>query len=877
MGTSKIMIFIDVNKDFDNEPGYTFAIPGVRLPEIKIPPEQMVSVGLKGTESNYEFLRALARKGFRDLKLKSGTPEHKKYSDRAKLELEVLEELGFTDYVLLVLDIINFCKKNDIPLGLGRGSVCSSLLMYLIGVTGIDSIKYELYFERFVSKVRAKKTIVDGIIYLDGKLLCDIDIDLDLYRRGEVIEYIKEKYSGNVCNILRFNTLSGKLVIKECGKVVGEKSETEMKSVADQINRIFGKVEDLEHAYKNDKHPKFKEWVDQNKESYDIALKLSNLIKNKGVHPSGVLISYNKLSDCIATELSVDKNIVSSVDMNFASLIAVKVDCLGLKNVSIVKSACDDLGLKMEKINVEDPFIYQQYQDLKYRTGLFQIEADTNYKVLRSVKPKNLEELSAVLGLARPGALSFVDQYSKYVNNGIYTEIDPLIDSVLKPTGGICIYQESTMQLFTKIGFSLLESETIRRIIGKKSSEEVKEWKEKIYQKCRENNIDVKVADLVWFIADQSSSYSFNKSHSIAYSTLTAITTYLKFKYPKNFFLALLRASKNDPDPRESIEQVAQELEHFKIKLLPPDINKSELDFSIEGDNIRFGISSIKGIGRENLEKFASFKNKDGNKFQKFQSFKEAKIGIGVVSSLIQSGAVPEFKDKRSFGVLEAQLWGLLNEKERDACLLYGKENDFALIKTIKFLETKNNEKGKPIISARRLATIRKKYALYREIYEKNRENEKFANWFYEKKLMGYSSGVTLKEIFSEKHHNLVTISEALSYSGNDPIKFVGQVQEKYLGTSKKGDKYLRLSVKDDGGMISCLAFKDAIDEIKTINGEKLPAEDNIVIVHGRRKNDAIFIDHISIQDSKIYIKLGELRDEIKEKNEEEVKSITPH
>lgn len=365
-----------------------------------------------------------------------------------------------------------------------------------------------------------------------------------------------------------------------------------------------------------------------------------------------------------------------------------------------------------------------------------------------------------------------------------------------------------------------------------------------------------------------------SNSHSCSYATLSAITTYLKFKYPKNFFLALLNASKNDPDTIGKISDIAEELPHFGIKLLPPDLNKSKRDFSIEGNDIRFGLLFIKGIQESTLEKFDNFKRENKNKFELFASLKEAKIGIGITSALIQAGAIEQFRNNRSFSVLEAQLWNILTGKnEHKYCLEYGKDFDFNLIKTVKFLNEKTDEKGKKLINDRRIATIRKKYSLYKEIYEKNRQNEKFANWFYEKKLMGYSSNITLKEIFSEKHDNLNTVSEVIEMESGI-VKIVGQIIDQYIGKSRKGDKYLRLTVKDDAGSITCLAFKDTVDEIRAINGDKLPNTDNIVIVHGRKKGDAVFIDHLSVQDSKIYIKLAELKDDKKDESTEEVKNI---
>ena len=273
----------DLSSKFDN---LDLGLHGVRLPEFNIDSSTKRHLNLSEDVSNYDFLRALALNGFKDLKIDKNLPEYKKYVDRAKYELETLKELGFIDYILLVWDVINFCKTHNIPVGLGRGSAAGSLILYLVGVTRIDPVKYNLYFERFISKIRAKKQVVDGITYLDGSLMCDVDLDICYYNRHKVLEYLEAKFKGKTSKILTLNTLSGKLLIKECGKIIGEKTEEEMTTISSLIPKIFGQVKDITTAY--EEVSKFKEWCDENQEIYQIALKLRDLIKNKGVHPSGV-------------------------------------------------------------------------------------------------------------------------------------------------------------------------------------------------------------------------------------------------------------------------------------------------------------------------------------------------------------------------------------------------------------------------------------------------------------------------------------------------------------------------------------------------------------------------------------------------------------
>jgi DNA polymerase-3 subunit alpha len=842
---------------------------GVRLPEFSIDVQSKRHLNVSEDVSNYDFLRALALNGFKDLNVDKSSVEHKKYVDRAKYELETLKELGFIDYILLVWDVINFCKTHDIPVGLGRGSAAGSLILYLIGVTRIDPVKYNLYFERFISKIRAKKQVVDGVTYLDGSLMCDVDLDICYYNRHRVLEYLETKFKGKTSKILTLNTLSGKLLIKECGKIVGEKSEEEMTMISSLIPKVFGQVKDITTAY--EEIEKFKEWCDENKETYQIALKLRDLIKNKGVHPSGVLLSYNDLEKVCPTEFSSDKEAVSSFDMNWVSLFNIKLDILGLRSVSVVDDVCKSIGIKVQDIDLGHESIYRNLQELKSPHGLFQIEADTNFKVCQKVKPKNLEELSGVLALARPGALQFVDKYAKYTNYSEHESIHPFFDDILKQTGGVALYQEQLMQMAHKIGFTLDEAEILRRIVGKKKTEEIKAWQKKIQDKVKENKLPKEVGEILWKIMEDSANYSFNKSHSLAYAALAAVTIYLKFNHPQQFFLSLLKMSRNEPDPIGEISKIQKEMHEFNIQLLPPHIIKSEMDFSIEQKDIRFGLLSIKGISDKSIQKLNSFRNKYSNKFEIFQAAEEADLNIGVLSALIQAGALSGFSQSRSKIVLEAQLWNILTSKEKKYAISFAEKFDYDLIKIIKHLNKFTDEKNHTVIKDTRLKTIKNKYDPYLQIYNQNSKSESFANWYYEKKLLGYTYNKELKEIFSEKRENLKYISDIVDEPINSKVAFVGQIEEVFTGVSKneKKTRYVRLKISDETSSISVLIFNDNIENNKLLNNKAFE-EGNIVIAKGSKRDDCVFGDLVAIQDQQIYMKLNDLKKIVDKKENKE-------
>ena len=840
--------------------GIDLDLHGVRLPSFEISNEEKRRCKVSEDVDNYDFLRALCLNGFKDLEIDKDNERYQDYVDRAKYELKTLKELGFIDYVLLVWDVINFCKKEDIPTGPGRGSAAGSIVLYLIGVTKIDPVKYDLYFERFVSKIRAKKQIVEGVTYLDGSLMCDVDLDICYYNRQKVLKYLEEKFQGKTSKIMTLNTLSTKLLMKECGKIVGEKSESEMNEVSAMIPKVFGQVKNLDESY--EEVEEFKEWCDDNLEVYDIALKLRGLVKNKGVHPSAVSISYDLMNESCPTELTSDKKgFVSSFDMNWVSEFNVKLDILGLRNVSVVDQTCKYLGIKTSDVDLDDPFIYQQFQNLRNPHGLFQIEADTNFSVCKKVKPKNLEELSGVLALARPGALAFVDQYASYTNNDVNEAIHPFFDDILSSTGGVALYQEQLMKMANKIGFTLDEAEILRRIVGKKKISEVRKWRKKIKDKISENDLDPKIGEILWKILEDSANYSFNKSHSISYAALAATTVYLKFKHPKEFFLSLLKMTRYEPDPIKEISKIHKELANFGVKLLPPHLIKSKMDFSIEGDNIRFGLLSIKGISDKSMEKLENFKQEYSNKFEIFQAAEEAGIGLAVLCPLIQAGALEGFKQSRTKVVYEAQLWSVLTTREKKLAIPMAADHDYDLVLVVKHLSEKQDANGKNLIKESRMETMRRKITPYKEIYNINKQSERFANWYYEKSLLGFTYNITLNDIFSSQREGLRYLNNVLELDEGTRCAFIGRIEEKpYKGTSRaKKTPYLRLEVGDETGSIKVMIFSQKMLDCERDNGA-LPKEGQIVIVRGRKMDEVVFADAIGVQDNKVFTKLSELK-----------------
>ena len=842
---------------------------GVRLPEIEVDRKIYYQLDLDPQCSNYDLLRALCLRGVKQRGIDK-LDNKQEYYDRVKMELSVLNDLGFVDYILLNWDILNFCHYNSIPTGPGRGSAAGSLILFLLKVTNVDPIKYDLFFERFVSKSRAKKTIVDDITYLDGSLLADVDNDISYDRRGEVIKYIENKHKGKTCKILTLNTLSSKLCVKECGKIVGEMSEDEVNLISNYIPKQFGKVSKLEKAY--DESAKFKEFADKNEKIYKIAKKLEGLNKNTGVHPSGIAISFYNIEEIMPMQITNDGNLVSAYDMNDVASLMVKFDILGLRTLSVVHETCQQLGIDIASIDVELPEIYENFKFIEAPKGLFQIEADTNFKVCKKVSPRNLDELSAVVAIARPGALDYLDTYSDYISSGQFQSVNEFFDDILSYTGGIPLYQEQLMKMAVKVGFTLDESEQLRRIVGKKKIDQMPAWKAKIEQKVRKNNLDKEGGEVLWKVAEDSANYSFNKSHSISYAILAAITTYLKFKYPQEFFLSLLKMTKHEPDSHAEIALISQELCQFNIKLLPPDLSKSDINFAIEGRDIRYGVNSVKGVSEKTLENLVDFRKAqetNQNKYDIFINAKQSGLNIGVLSGLIQGGMMDSFCQKNNKSpnrcrlVLEAQSFNILTEREKRNVIQIGEKFEYDVLNTIQSIvkDSLVADDGKPIMKPSRFETFKRKYKGYKDIYEKNKNHLDFANWFFERKYLGYSHSTEIKKVFKNSD-NLYNSLEMKSVADNDRVKFVGVVTDSISRTSRSGNKYMRTEVQDDFGKVNFMLINNrrslTLDNYLN-NGGKKPKEGEIVFIYGTKGDDVIFGEKLTILDEKIYTKLSEI------------------
>lgn len=489
---------------------------GVRLPEVEISKEEKARFGLSENTDNFTYLSNLVALGLKKKVLENPKKKDKfdEYVIRCKEELDTFRQLHIVDYILLVYDIVKWCDCNDIAVGFGRGSACGSLTCFLIGITKIDPTLYNLYFSRFISESRAKFKVIDDIIYLDGKLAPDCDLDIDFYNREKVINYLFKKYPNKVSKIGTQNTLTAKILIKEVSKSILNYSEENARIVADTIDRICGVVVNLDKAYKES--DSFKRWVDEsidNQKAYKIAKNLEHLIKNKSSHPSGFAISYDNLNSLVPTSRTSDGlELCAEYDMKNIANIVIKVDLLGLRCVSHINEIEKLTSTDSSMIDINDESIYNFLNNYDSYHGLFQIESYTNKNICREVKPTNIDDIAAILAIARPGALQFSEKYAEFKKTGKYEKYDEHLDKILVNTGGSCLFQESLMQIAHEVfGLSLVVAEDIRRCVGKKDREEMKKYQNIIYSQAEKLNLNKETAEKYWRLLSDSASYSFNK------------------------------------------------------------------------------------------------------------------------------------------------------------------------------------------------------------------------------------------------------------------------------------------------------------------------------------------------------------------------------
>jgi DNA polymerase-3 subunit alpha len=566
----------------------------------------------------------------------------KVYETRLQQELEMIRSMGFAGYFLIVADFIDYARKKNIPVGPGRGSAAGSLVAYAIGITSIDPIRYNLFFERFLNPDRIS--------------MPDIDTDFCPEGRDEIIRYVTEKYgSDKVSQIITFGKMQARAVIRDVGRAMsvpyGE---------VDRIAKLIPNVLNIKLDEAIKREPRLKEEQRGNpriKKLLDLSLALEGLNRHSSTHAAGVVISDLPLVDRIPLCKSPKEDVVTQFAMNEISDVGLtKFDFLGLKTLTVIKDALgfvrEGRGIEVDLANL--PLDDRQTYELLMRgdtDGIFQLESSGMKDVLVRMKPDCIEDVIALIALYRPGPMDNIPEFilRKQGKTKIVYET-PELEAILKETYGVIVYQEQVMQIAVAIGgYALSEADTLRKVMSKKKTEEMEgKEKPKFLSGARKKKIPEAKASKIWEQMETFGKYGFNKSHSTAYAIISYQTAYLKAHYPAEFMAALLTSEK---DNRDKIISHIGSCREMGINVLPPDINESISDFSVVGDRIRFGLAAVKNVGVGAIESIIAVRESGGRPFRSIVDFCDRvdprKTNKRVVESLIKCGAFDSTGHKR--------------------------------------------------------------------------------------------------------------------------------------------------------------------------------------------------------------------------------------
>ena len=582
-------LFADVPEAIENTAkiaercNFDFEFGNIKLPVFDI-----------GERDHFEFFRD---KCFKGLYKHFGENPPAEYVDRLNFELDTINRMGYVDYFLIVQDFVNYAKDHDIPVGPGRGSGAGSLAAYCIGITGIDSIKYNLFFERFLNPERVS--------------MPDFDIDFCYVNRQKVIDYVISKYgTERVSQIVTFGTMKARAAVRDVGRVMDipyavcdKVAKLIPQALGMTIEKALNESSDLKLLYDTEA---------EIKELLDMAKRCEGMPRNTSTHAAGVVISDRAATEYVPLAVNDDTIVTQYTMTALDELGLLKMDFLGLRNLTIIRDTENYIrrkkpNFKIENISLDDVDTYKMMSE-GHTDGVFQFESDGMKNVLRQFCPEKIEDLTAILSLYRPGPMDSIPKYIHNRHNPKDISYDtPLLKDILDVTYGCIVYQEQVMQIFrTLAGYSLGRADIVRRAMSKKKHDVMAKEREAfvygqkdeqgniIIKGCVNNGVDEKAAQKIFDEMSAFSSYAFNKSHAAAYSFVSYQTAYLKCHYPKEYMAALMTSMQDDTD---KIAFYTTECKRMGIKVLPPHVNESRENFTPTEDGIRFGLSAIKNIG----------------------------------------------------------------------------------------------------------------------------------------------------------------------------------------------------------------------------------------------------------------------------------------
>ena len=716
------------------------------------------------------------------------------YVKRLDRELGIIEKMGYPGYFLIVWDFIHYAKKQGIPVGPGRGSAAGSVVAYALEITDIDPMQYDLLFERFLNPERVS--------------MPDIDIDFCMDGRDEVIKYVTEKYGGNqnVTQIITFGSMNAKGVLRDVGRVLdmtyGEVDKL-AKLVPNKLNIT------LDEAFKEEpQFGKLRKDSEHVEELLGIAKNLEGLQRHCSTHAAGVVISSKALTDFCPLYKGGNDEVVTQYAMGSVEKLGLlKMDFLGLRTLTVIDNALKmikeskNIDLDIGGIPMDDPATYQLLCDAK-TLGVFQLESSGMRDLLKKLKPDCFEDIIALLAMYRPGPLEsgMVDDYVKRKHGTMVEKYDlPQLESILKETHGVILYQEQVMKIAAVLaGFSLGDADLLRRAMGKKKAEEMAAQREKFMEGSQVKKFDAKKSEKIFDLMEKFAGYGFNKSHSAAYAQVSYQTAYLKAHYPLEFFGALITS---DMDNTDKVLRYIHDCREMKITVQPPDVNLSQRSFSVCEDVLVFGLGAIKNVGSKAIDNIIEARQE----LSRFTSLEQLCENVDmqlankrVFESLIKSGACD------SLGQGRAQMMSELQARMEQG---QAEQRDRALGQSSMFDSFKEDvAEGKP--SA--------------ETVEEWNDADRLR---LEKESIGfYITGHPLDGFTRELAWFTDATSASIAESGNKKKVSLAGIPIKHLPkTTRKGDKMGIITLEDLQGSVEVILWPEIYVAAQELLLEEVP------------------------------------------------------
>jgi len=712
---------------------------------------------------------------------------------RLAYELSVIYSMGYVDYFLIVWDYINFAKRHDIPVGPGRGSAAGSIVSYCLEITDIDPIKYSLIFERFLNPERVS--------------MPDIDVDFCYERRQEVIDYVVEKYGKDcVSQIVTFGTMAARAVIKDVGRVldlpyamVDNIAKMVPREIGITIDKALAENPDLKSEYENNEV--VKDLIDKSK-------RLEGLPRHASMHAAGVLICGKPVEDYVPLSTGSDGAVVAQFVMTtLEELGLLKMDFLGLRTLTVIKDAENlikkhNKGFSIHDIDYSDNGVFDAISTGKC-DGIFQLESAGMKSFMKELKPRSLEDLIAGISLYRPGPMDFIPQYIKGKNNqDSVTYACPQLEAILKPTYGCIVYQEQVMQIVRDLaGYSWGRSDLVRRAMSKKKAYVMEqERKNFIYgnpdegvKGCVNNGIDENVAGKIYDDMIDFAKYAFNKSHAACYAVVSFQTAYLKTYYPVEFMAALMTSV---IDNTSKVAGYIYACKQMNIGILPPDVNESQMEFTVENGKIRFAMAAIKSLGRPTIQAILKERGENGSfiSMQDFVTRMSQALNRRAIENFVKAGAFDTFGHTRKSMMI-------VSESMLDSAIKHNKDSMTGQMSLFDFAA----EEDKKAFEIR-----------IPDVAEYTKEEL----LGYEKEILGvYVSGHPLDEYTGMVNKYITNVSS--DFEVDDELgetkardgaiaTIGGLITEKTIKTTKKGQLMAFLTVEDVVGTVEVVVFPNS-------------------------------------------------------------------